>query len=234
MTEVLAPVPVTDVTDHTDHNVYRPQHDSRLLADVLASTGLARGGRVADLCTGSGVLAIAAARLGAASVMGFDLSPSAVTAARENAAAAGYDVDVRQASFAEAVAHGPFDVVTCNPPYVPEPDADSTTPVPLHAGPPMSYNAGSDGRLVLEPLCAVAADLLSEDGTMLIVHSELAGVDASLTALRGAGLKAAVIARQWIPFGPVLTARAEWLEETGRITLGRRIEQLVVIRADVP
>lgn len=231
MTEVLAAVPDTTIVD--DH-VYQPQHDSRLLADTLASTGLARGSRVADLCTGSGVLAIRAAQLGASDVTAFDLSPSAVAAARSNALEAGVAVSVRRESFADAAAYGPFDVVTCNPPYVPEPQDPSITPVPLHAPPPLSYDAGPDGRLVLDPLCDAAPELLADHGTMLIVHSELAGVDASLSSLRAAGLKAAVIARQWIPFGPVLTARAAWLESTGRIAAGRRIEQLVVIRADVP
>jgi release factor glutamine methyltransferase len=47
-------------------------------------------------------------------------------------------------------------------------------------------------------------------------------------------LKASVIARQWIPFGPVLTARAGWLERIGLLERGRRIEELVAIRADVP
>jgi release factor glutamine methyltransferase len=38
----------------------------------------------------------------------------------------------------------------------------------------------------------------------------------------------------WIPFGPVMSARANWLEEIGRLPRGRREEELVVIRADKP
>ncbi|MGH3554723.1 MAG: methylase, partial [Mycobacterium sp.] len=48
------------------------------------------------------------------------------------------------------------------------------------------------------------------------------------------GLDAEVIASQWIPFGPVMSARARWLEDTGRIQHGSREEELVVIRADKP
>src|SRR5262245_23759696 len=44
--------------------VYTPQADSQLLVDVMEKTGLARGHRVADLCTGSGVAAIAACEHG--------------------------------------------------------------------------------------------------------------------------------------------------------------------------
>ena len=214
--------------------VYAPQHDSELLTGVLARTGLARGGRVADLCTGSGVAAIAAATNGAVDVMAFDVSPQAVRCARGNAATAGVDVDVRLGSWSRAVEFGPFDLVVCNPPYVPEPPGGDLETIPSHAGPATAFNAGVDGRLVLDPLCAAAPDLLGEDGTMLIVHSEFSDVDASLAILRQAGLKASVIARQWIPFGPVLTARAGWLERSGKLEQGRRIEELVVIRADVP
>ena len=69
---------------------------------------------------------------------------------------------------------------------------------------------------------------------MLLVQSEFAGVEESLTALRSGGLDVDVVLWQWIPFGPVLSARAKWLEETGRLRAGRREEQLVVIRADKP
>ena len=56
--------------------------------------GEARGS-VLDLGCGSGVLAIAAAKLGFGPVIAVDLDPAAVRAAKENAAANGVDVDVR-------------------------------------------------------------------------------------------------------------------------------------------
>jgi release factor glutamine methyltransferase len=49
--------------------------------------------------------------------------------------------------------------------------------------------------------------------------------------LRNTGLTAEVFVTQLIPFGPVLRARAKWLEHTGQIPVGRREEELVVIRA---
>ena len=77
-----------------------------------------------------------------------------------------------------------------------------------------------------------APELLVGGGTILVVHSELAGVQASLTAFRNAGLHADVIAQQWIPFGPVLTARTAWLQRVGLLAPGARNEKLVVIRAE--
>jgi release factor glutamine methyltransferase len=214
--------------------VYAPQHDSELLLEVLDRTGLARGRRVADLCTGSGVAAIGAARQGASDVMAFDISAEAVRCARRNALSAGVEVDVRLGTWSLAIEFGPFELVVCNPPYVPEPSTGDGEVIPAHAGPAAAFNAGVDGRLVLDPLCAAAPDLLADEGTLLIVHSEFSDVDSSLAVLRQSGLKASVVARQWVPFGPVLTARAGWLQRRGLLEPGRRREELVVIRADVP
>ena len=126
---------------------------------------------------------------------------------------------------------GPFDLVVCNPPYVPH-ACDEPEIMPAMGDPARAVNAGIDGRLVLDPLCVAAPELLVGGGTMLVVHSELAGVQTSLTAFRNAGLHADVIAQQWIPFGPVLTARAAWLHSVGLLAPGVRKEKLVVIRAE--
>jgi release factor glutamine methyltransferase len=214
--------------------VYTPQEDSQLLIDVMEKTGLALGHRVADLCTGSGVVAIAAYEQGATEVSAFDICPRAVHCARANAAASGVDVAAHLGSWARGMEFGPYDLVVCNPPYLPhDPRIEGAQP-PSHLGPPRAWDAGYDGRLVLDPLCAAASDLLADGGTMLLVQSEFAGPRETLAKLASCGLDTEVIAWQWIPFGPVLSSRAQWLEETGRLDPGRREEELLVIRADKP
>jgi release factor glutamine methyltransferase len=214
--------------------VYPPQQDSQLLIDTMERSALVPGRRVLDLCTGSGVVAIAAAELGAASVTAFDICPHAVRCSRGNAVHAGVNVDVREGSWTGALDCVPFEVIVSNPPYVPTPPACDTEVIPMIAGPAGAWNAGIDGRLVLDPLCESAFCLLADGGSMLMVQSSFSGVEQSLDSLRSAGLDAEVIASQWIPFGPVLSARAGWLEDTGRIEHGCRKEELVVIRADKP
>lgn len=212
-------------------DVYPPQEDSQLLIDTATESGLIPGKRVADLCTGSGVVGIAAAAAGAASVRAFELCPRAVQEAKSNAAVAGVDVHVHLGQWTRAAEFEPFDVVLSNPPYVPDFD-DERERIPAHAGPPLSYNGGWDGRAVLDPMCRQVADLLAPNGSFFLVHSEFSGVDQSLRLLRGSGLDVEVVARQHIPFGPVLTARAPWLERMRLLEPGRRVEELIVIRAD--
>jgi release factor glutamine methyltransferase len=209
--------------------VYAPQHDSQLLIEAMTLTGAVTGRRVVDLCTGSGVIAVAAAQLGAHSVTAFDICPKAVRCATSNAAEAG--VDVRLGTWADALDAGPFDVVVSNPPYVPtSPDAHLEE-IPAEVGPATAWNAGVDGRQVLNPLCDSAADLLTDTGTMLIVQSEFSDTEQSLRRLRSAGLDAEVVLNQLIPFGPVMTARASWMESIGMLPVGRREEEIVVIQA---
>jgi release factor glutamine methyltransferase len=214
--------------------VYPPQEDSQLLIDVMEKTGLAVSNRVADLCTGSGVVAIAASHFGAREVTAFDHCSRAVAYARGNALTSGADVDVHLGSWARAAEFGPYDLVVCNPPYVPHDPAMDGPALPPHIGPAHAWDAGYDGRRVLDPLCATVPQLLAKGGTLLLVQSEFAGPRETLAAVTSAGLDAEIIAYQWIPFGPVLSSRAEWLEDTGRLEPGRRDEELTVIRADKP
>lgn len=89
------------------------QHQSTRLCLSLLAELIDGGERVLDVGTGSGILAVAAAKLGAASVVATDIDPLAVDAARQT---------VRQNQFSECVevfegsvpAGQQFDVVVAN------------------------------------------------------------------------------------------------------------------------
>ncbi len=85
---------------------------TRLCLELLQELDLA-GRRVIDVGTGSGVLAIAAAKLGAAAVIALDNDPDALLNARANVARNGTAVDVRQGDLATMDAP-PADVVLAN------------------------------------------------------------------------------------------------------------------------
>ncbi|WP_341267107.1 HemK2/MTQ2 family protein methyltransferase [Gordonia malaquae] len=204
--------------------VYLPQEDTCLLIDALSSVDLA-GAQMLDLCTGSGAVAIAGALRGA-DVTAVDSCPHAVDATRLAAAQAGVNVTVAWSDVA-AVEQTGFDLVTCNPPYVPTPPGTETSA----AGPSHAWNAGPDGRVVLDAVCAVLPRLLAANGTALIVQSELADVDATVAALRGAGLEAKVVRERLIPFGPVIESRRELLVRGGFLAPTSDKESIVVIRA---
>lgn len=227
MTLSASPLSPTIVTGD---DVYAPQEDSHLLIQQMtALPGGVLDKTVLDFCTGSGVVAIAAAGAGAAAVTAVDLCSNAARCAQDNADAAGLDVDVLVGSFPEALAAGPYDVVVCNPPYVPAPAIEEQV-TPL-TGPTQAWDASVDGRLVLDPLCAAAPDLLTANGTLLVVQSEYSGTAQTVDALRRAGMNADVIAEQLVEFGPVMKSRATWMHEKGLMDEGCHVETLVVILA---
>jgi ribosomal protein L11 methyltransferase len=78
-----------------EHSVERPAPGLDSHAHLLSASAEHSGARVIDYGCGSGVLALAAAKLGAAEVHCFDIDPQALCAARENAAANGLTAEVR-------------------------------------------------------------------------------------------------------------------------------------------
>jgi ribosomal protein L11 methyltransferase len=73
---------------------------TRLCLKALQQIDL-HGTRVIDVGTGSGVLAIAAAKLGATRVVGLDNDPDAIAAARDNARRNDVEVELRQVDLAQ-------------------------------------------------------------------------------------------------------------------------------------
>nr|WP_245998493.1 HemK2/MTQ2 family protein methyltransferase [Nocardia pseudobrasiliensis] len=206
--------------------VYRPEADTWLLKRAFDGARIHRGGRVLDICTGSGALAIAAARAGAAEVTAVDISRAAVASAWLNSRCRGLGIELLRGDFEAVLGDRRFDVVLANPPYVPTPPGTHTR------GSARAWNAGPTGREILDRLCTRLPRLLSAQGVALIVHSTLADPDRTVGLLRDQRLKAAVVARSQIPFGPVLRERAAWLAAAGYIASDQNREDLVVIRAD--
>jgi len=205
--------------------VYPPQGDTWLLADAMRAEEVIVGTRILDLCAGSGALAVAAAGQGASDVTAVDISRRAVLSTWLNARARGLRVRVRRGDLLAPVDGERFDLILANPPYVPA--ADDRLPT---GGAARCWDAGTDGRAVLDRICAEAPPLLRPAGVLLIVFSALCGVHQTLAQLEAAGLDASVVARTIVPFGPVMTARAELLESRGLVAPGQRYEELVVVR----
>jgi release factor glutamine methyltransferase len=184
---------------------------------------------VLDLCTGNGALAVAAGRLGARDVTAVDLSRRAVAAAWLNARSRGLSVQVHCGDLLGPLAGRSFDLITANPPYVPSPLDRLPT-----RGVARCWDAGIDGRTVLDRICAATPEALNPGGVLLLVFSSLCGVELTLERLVDAGLEASVVQRSRQPFGPVLSARAAMLEDRGLIEAGQRWEELVVVRGHKP
>jgi release factor glutamine methyltransferase len=205
--------------------VFRPISDSRLLAECLRGE-LSPGAHVADVCTGTGLLAVTAALHGAGTVAATDRSRRAVFNARVNARLNGVAVHVVRGDLLEPLDGRRFDLIVSNPPYVPA----ETDALPS-GGPARAWDAGRNGRAVIDRLCDEAPGRLRPGGALLLVHSSVCGERNTIERLARHGLEADVLVRRRGPLGPLLAARAQTLEDRGLLARGEREEEIVVIRA---
>jgi release factor glutamine methyltransferase len=118
--------------------VFHPRYfiTSEFFAAFIGRLDL-RGQRVADVGTGSGILALAAARAGAASVTAIDINPNAALTAAENARANSLGDRVTALCSNLLAALGPsatFDVIISSPPSFPGEPRDIADRA-WHAGP---------------------------------------------------------------------------------------------------
>lgn len=213
----------------TPPGVFRPISDSWLLARTLAEqVPLDRGTTVLDLCTGSGAIGVQTAKAGAGAVTAVDASRRAVATARINAIINGVRIRALRSDLFEAVRGQRFDAIVSNPPYVPDPTGDDLPERGLRR----AWDAGLDGRILLDRIIAQAPEHLCAGGTLMVVHSDLIGLDATLEAMRAAGLRdPRVVATEQGPLGPLMRERAEHLQATGRLAPGQDTETVAVLAA---
>ena len=187
--------------------VFHPRYflTSAFFARFLLKLDLS-GKRVADVGTGSGILALAAAQAGAGSVLALDINPNAAQAAAENAHASGFGGSIRAvvSNLLSAVTPRPlFDVILSSP--------------PSFAGEPRdladrAWHAGPNPRDVVM-LFAQARERLASDGCMYLLLSTDSDLGLLGTHIRHAGFAARLVADR---NSPGLCATETEQESNGR------------------
>jgi release factor glutamine methyltransferase len=148
--------------------------------------------RVADVGTGSGAIILAIGKqLRGAELFAVDVSADALAVARANGERHAIPVIWLEGDLAlPLAAHGPFDLVVANLPYIPTMDIPSLSP-DVRAEPHLALDGGSDGLALVRRLVATAPRLLAPGGALVLEigagQAEATRqllVDAGLTDLR--------------------------------------------------
>lgn len=150
--------------------VYPEREDSTMLLPFAREGGV---GPVLEVGCGSGVAALAAARLGAC-VVATDLNPHALSALRDRARVDGLDVRVVRTDLANGL--GRFGRILANPPYLPTPPG-SEDPDRWHH---LAVDGGPDGLETTRRLLGALPNHLARGASAFVVFSSLqdaAGVD---------------------------------------------------------
>ena len=129
-----------------------PRMDTEVLAEeaILAARGAGEGCRVLDLCAGSGCVGLAvAANVPECKVVLADLSEGALRICRQNVRRCGLSNQVTclsaDAKLPPLPALWDFDVIACNPPYIPTADIPTLDSSVKDYEPHEALDGGEDG-----------------------------------------------------------------------------------------
>ena len=182
--------------------VYQPAEDSRLLAETaieqLQSGAIAvdAGGRGLDVGTGSGYVADRVEIETGLRMVGVDINPDACRQASE------VGVPVVRGDMFEPFRSGVFDVVLCNPPYLPTPPEKEWDDWMERA-----LSGGEDGRAVVDPFLDGVGRVLRERGRAYLLISTLTGLEEVRAFAAERGLESTVVAEESHPFEKLLVVR---------------------------
>lgn len=173
---------------YVDSRVLVPRPETELLVELALAYGRAQAARlaelrIADICTGSGCIAIAlASQLPAARVSATDLSADALDVARINCARhqLGGRVTLLQGDLCAPLV-GEFDLLVSNPPYTILSVIDEG--VRRHE-PHLALDGGPDGLSIYRRLLACAPAYLAPGGALLLEIGAEQGAAVSALAQR--------------------------------------------------
>ena len=161
-------------TFYVDSRVLIPRADTENLVEFAAECLRARYAEarrplaVLDVCTGSGAIGLSLAKLCPfVRVTLADLSADALAVAARSAAALGADAALVQGDLFAPVAGHAFDMIACNPPYIPRGDLDGLQRE-VRREPRLALDGGTDGLDFYRRIAAEADALLAPGGSIVL------------------------------------------------------------------
>lgn len=152
---------------YVDERVLIPRPDTETLAGIaIVALQGRREVRVLDLCAGSGAIGLSIASLvPGASVTLTDVSSGAVDVCRRNAQELNLDVRVRKGDLFKAVDDERFDLIACNPPYIPSAEL-TTLQREVQYEPKLALDGGEDGLKFYRRIASEVTDYLLPGGEL--------------------------------------------------------------------
>jgi release factor glutamine methyltransferase len=156
-----------------NRDVLIPRPDTETLVRVALerTQDRAQYGRAVDVCTGSGCVAIAIARERPSwRFSASDLSEAAAEVARYNVLRLGvhWNLEVRTGDLLEPFGDERFDLITANPPYIPEDEIARLQPDIVEHEPRLALDGGREGLVVVARLLKAARNRLEPGGLLAL------------------------------------------------------------------
>lgn len=169
---------------HVNEHVLIPRQDTECLVERVLP--YVDGKRVLDVCTGSGCIAIAIAKLGKPFIVhGVDISEETLAVARQNATELNASVELFAGDLMTKM-DGQYDVIVSNPPYIPPSVIEGLMPeVRLHE-PMLALDGGQDGLEFYRRIARQAVTRLAPNGRLFLeIGCEQAAAVAEILQKQG-------------------------------------------------
>ena len=152
-------------TLRVNESVLIPRQETETLCErALEAMKPLRAPAVADVCTGSGAIAVTLKKARPdAAVWAADVSHEALALARRNAAENAAEITFAQGDLLEPLQGLVFDGIVANPPYIPTGELEHLQPE-VRLEPRMALDGGADGLSFYRRLAQDAPPLLMPDG----------------------------------------------------------------------
>lgn len=161
-----------------NESVLIPRADTETLVEAVLEdcgrnrgrdiSGIAKGMSLLDVCTGSGCIAVALARLGGFGMVdATDLSEAALRTAKLNAEGNGVSVSFIHGDLFGGVS-GRYDIIVSNPPYIEDSVIEGLEPEVRDYEPRMALSGGADGLFFYRRLAQEAGTYLKPGGRLYL------------------------------------------------------------------
>jgi release factor glutamine methyltransferase len=151
----------------SDRRALIPRPETEVLVELLLQR--ARGGRVVDIGTGSGCIALSLALEGGfTEVVGIDRSAEALAQAGENRELVGARVELVQGDLCAPLGAGMFDALISNPPYLTAGEYAGLDPSVRDWEPAVALKGGEDGLEATMRLLDQGRDVLRAGGWLAL------------------------------------------------------------------
>lgn len=205
MAEVARPLEHGGLEYFIAPDVYEPSDDTFLLLGAIEQEP---PGRLLEIGTGAGLVAVAAARAGH-TVVATDVHPSALALARRNSRKNQCEVRLVLADLHAGIRLERFDCIAFNPPYLPT-RPDQRVPGPVN----FAFDGGLDGRSVV---ARFLERLPSSAPPVLLVRSSLQGISETDHLFRQAARRPEVRAARTLDDEGLEVVRLEPPIKAGRL-----------------
>jgi release factor glutamine methyltransferase len=184
---IVGTAPLGPVTVQVGPGVFTPRPETEGLLEWAAAQPLPPRPLLVDLCTGSGALALALAKLWPdARIVAIDDSDDALSYARRNVA--GTPVELVRADVTDTALlrelDAQVDLLVANPPYIP--DGATLEPEVAQHDPPHALFGGPDGMSVITAVIELAGRWLKPGGRCAVEHDDTTSV-STVEAFDAAG-----------------------------------------------